>query len=241
MMEIFREVFFQFNINLRSYTAYKINLFVTFASTYIGAIALFFNAYFRDVTLTYYHSSFTTYAIAGAVSSALTVVTPKVIRAQVLSIMSMRGMILGDMLFELFLNVLKAIPIILLAWSFLKPDMSIIVSIPFFLLFLFDMTLLLSLSNLLFRYENPISWFHYGLWNIASGLWFPVQVLPFGLGNLAMFTPQFHLVSLIRDPLLGIAPIYSYIYTIAFTLILIPLANFMERKIYETGSILVIL
>ncbi|MEM1520001.1 MAG: hypothetical protein QXR62_05055 [Candidatus Bathyarchaeia archaeon] len=214
---------------------YKVNFTYFFLSMAISTIAYFSNASYRDVLLEGYGVTYTSFAIAGAIATSLAnFEIPYITRFELLNF-GLWNVVLSTLLFSLLIGGFRALIIALFTMSYLKPSPNLLISFPFFVLLGFSVLLLLTVSDSLLKGENVLAWGYFGLWNLFSGVWFPVDALPFGLAELAVLLPQYHLINLVRDPLIGRLNPISLLYAVVTAPLMVALSVLIERECLRRG------
>lgn len=228
---------FEFLLSLSSYSTYRLNLLVSLASSWIGVLSYFFNASFRDVVISSYGVSYTSFALSGAVAACFLSVVVVPISPQDLTMVGFWGKVTGDVLAHFTLSIVKALPVLILSFGYLRITAWLLLTLPLALAMYLVISVLLTLSDVLTHYENPIHWVYFGLWNLMGGVWFPVEALPYPLPFLAYLLPQYHLISLIRDPLIGRIPTPSLLYSSLALILSVPTYRLLMGKVLSTGSL----
>jgi len=217
-----KETLFVAFYNLSSLYVMRVSLLLLLGSAIVGALSFYYNSAFRNVILTEYGVEYTVFAYTSAISSTFLALSPIFFSYRFLDFgVSLESLAIGSLLGELCRITYKLLPIIIVGYLLsIETSFNVLyflIALPFIFLLMLGIKLLLTSGGITSSGGNIISWFYFGITNLVSGLWFPVSALPEYLRPIAYITPQYHLVELIRRPLIGQAPPWiSMIFGILF-------------------------
>jgi len=206
-----KEILFVAFYSLSSLYVMRMSLLLLLGSAVVGALSFYYNSAFRNIVLTEYGVEYTVFAYTSAISSIFLALSPVFFSYRFLDFgISLESLAIGDLLGELCRITYKLLPIVIVGYLLsIEINLNIfylLAALPFVFLLMLGIKLLLTSGEITSSGGNIISWFYFGITNLVSGLWFPVSALPEYLRPIAYITPQYHLVELIRRPLIGQAP-----------------------------------